>query len=265
LLVASGEKVRVFDLPKVSWDSLSSIDNIEIFKGDITDINIVKDAIQGVDVIIHLAAILPPQSEVNKFQTFNVNIKGTMNLVDVVKTQLLIFASSISTYGITSSETSPISELHSQHGHNIYSESKILSEKKVLDSGIQYVILRVAPIAIADLLELPEVIPYKANQRVEFIDIRDAALAFYHSSIYSEAKNKILNISGGKSWQMTGSEYINNFYTALGIDIEPTFSNDYSAIDWYDTKNSQFLNYQKTSFIDFQRQLNSVALDLGLK
>ena len=63
---------------------------------------------------------------------------------------------------------------------------------------------------------------------------------------------------------MTGSQYIEGFYGALGIEVEPYFSEDYTAVDWYDTSKGAFLGYQRTSFNDFKGKLNNVAVELGL-
>ena len=63
---------------------------------------------------------------------------------------------------------------------------------------------------------------------------------------------------------MTGSEYIDEFYGALGIDMEPKYSENYTAVDWYDTSKAKFLGYQRTSFNDFKGKLNSIAEELGL-
>ena len=264
LLIAAGEEVRVFDLPGVSWEAISQIDRVDIFEGDVTDSQVAMDAVHGVNVIIHLAALLPPNSEINKERTYKVNVKGTRNLVEAAKTKPIIFASSISTYGITHTDTPPLKEDHLQRGHNNYSESKIEAECLIEDSGTPFVVLRVAPIGVADVLELPDVVPYMANQRVEFIDFEDAALAFYNASINKQARGKTLNIAGGKSWQMKGSEYIEAFYGALGIDVEPNYSENYTAVDWYDTSKGEFLGYQRTSFNDFEGKLKRVAKELGL-
>jgi nucleoside-diphosphate-sugar epimerase len=194
-----------------------------------------------------------------------VNVEGTRNLLKNIDDKtVFILASSISTYGVTSSEKPPLMEEYPQQGHNNYSLSKIEAEQLVLASGAPYVILRVAPIAVADLLELPDVVPYRADQRVEFIDVEDAAHAFYQASLRSETRMKTLNIAGGTSWQMTGSEFLDGFYGALGLEVEPNYSEEYTAVDWYDTRKSHFLDYQRTSFNDFQRKLGSVAEELGL-
>ncbi len=257
--------VKAFDLPHVNWDKIENLSHVVPFPGDITDPSVVSKACSNVDVIVHLAAILPPLSEINRELAMRVNVEGTQNLLrNIDEKAFFILASSISTYGITSSETHPLMEEHPQRGHNNYSMSKIEAERHVITSGVPYVILRVAPIAVADLLELPDVVPYRADQRVEFIDVEDAAHAFYQVSLRSEARMKTLNVAGGTSWQMTGSEFIDDFYGALGLEVEPNYSEEYTAVDWYDTSKSLFLGYQRTSFNDFQRKLGSVAEELGL-
>lgn len=259
--------VRAFDLPQVSFQSIEDLKNVEVFCGDITKFEDVREASRGVDGVIHLAAILPPKSEQDRTQTMKVNLEGTRNLVEVLKENRvpLIFASSVSVYGITAHEQPPIREDHVLHAHNVYSESKIEAEKVVKVSGISYVILRISAISVAELVELPNVIPFRADQRVEFIFVEDAAQALLSACENPEALNGVYNIAGGSSWQMTGEEYIKSFYDALGVEVEPNFSKEYTALDWYETSRSRFLNYQKTSLNDLINRLRIVREELGLR
>ena len=266
LLHREGHFVRVFDLPNAHWETFKNLSGIEMFHGDITDISQVEEACQGIDLVVHLAAILPPFSESVRDLTMSVNVRGTQNLLETLRNGdvPMIFASSISVYGITVDGAPPISENHPQQIHNVYSESKIEAERQIACSGIPNSVLRFAPIAVADLIEVPNLIPYRADQRVEFIDVNDAAEALVNVAVKIEKKHGVYNIAGGASWQMTGSEYLDAFYGALGIDVEPNYSENYTAIDWYDTSKGEFLDYQRTSFNDFKRKLSSVAEELCL-
>ena len=80
-LVADGQAVRIFDLPFMDFDGLEDRDGIEIVKGDITDAAQVADAIKGVGSVVHLAALLPPNSERDRDRTFGVNVGGTENII----------------------------------------------------------------------------------------------------------------------------------------------------------------------------------------
>jgi nucleoside-diphosphate-sugar epimerase len=225
----------------------------------------VNDACEGVNAVIHLAALLPPRSETSIDNTFLVNVEGTRNILkSIQKDVLLIFSSSIAVYGITANDNYSITESHPLNAHDNYSTSKIEAEKLVKESSNPYTILRVAPISVADLVELPEVIPYRGDQRVEFVYVEDVATAAVNS-INSSNDREILNISGGASWQMKGEEYIERFYSALGVEVEPTFSEDYTAIDWYNSDKGRHLGYQRTSFNMLEKKLRKLGEELGLR
>ena len=268
LISHQGCEAVVIDLPSVDWNVFKGEERIQIFPGDISNIEDVKEACRDVDAVIHLAALLPPISESNKILTKKVNVEGTRNIVEAIKSRNdipLIFASSISTYGVTTSEEPPVDEDRPQRAHDVYSESKIEAERIIRASEIPHVVLRIAPIAIADLVELPDIVPYKADQRVEFIYVEDAAQALFSTAVNKKALGRIFNIAGGASWQMTGTKYIKRFYEALGVDIEPNFNEEYTALDWYDTSRSCFLGYQRTTFNQFLDRLRMLGEELGLR
>jgi nucleoside-diphosphate-sugar epimerase len=257
--------IVAFDLPSVSWEHIENIKHTESFPADITNPDSVKEACYGIDVVFHLAALLPPKSEYNKNLTLRVNVEGTENILRALKEKtVIILASSISTYGITHNEPLLLTEDHPQKSHNFYSESKIEAERIIRASEIPYVVLRIAPIAIADLVELPDIVPYKADQRVEFIYVEDAARALFSAAVNKKALGRIFNIAGGASWQMTGAKYIERFYEVLGVDVEPNFNKEYTALDWYDTSRSAIIDYQRVTFDKFLEKLKRIAIELGL-
>ena len=85
LLAAKGHMVKAFDLPNASWDATEVVGGIQRIQGDVTEPDTVIKACQGVDVIIHLAALLPPRSEADKEFTMSVNVEGTRNLTRILK------------------------------------------------------------------------------------------------------------------------------------------------------------------------------------
>jgi len=263
-LVEKGYSVRVFDLPQVEWGHVEEL-GAEAFKGDITDLASVAGACYDVEAVVHLAALLPPRSESNRELTMKVNVHGTENILKSISRDTpIVLTSSISTYGVTAQARSPIKETYPQTAHNNYSESKINAEKFVRVTGNPTSILRIAPISVADLVELPDVIPYRGDQRVEFVFVEDAASAIVNSLEVCD-KREAYNIAGGMSWQITGVEYIDRFYSALGVEVESVFSEEYTAVDWYDTEKSAPLGYQRTSFNQLERRLEVLGEELGLR
>ena len=268
LITSKGDSAVAFDLPQASWEIVRYISGVEVFHGDVTNASHVAEACAGVDAVFHLAALLPPCSESNRDLTMKVNVEGTRKIVETLGQQQnipLVFASSISTYGITAEEEAPIREDRPLTPHNNYSESKIKAEHLIKESGVPHTMLRIAPISVADIVELPETIPYRGDQRVEFVHVIDAARALLSAFENQRARGETYSIAGGTSWQMRGREYITDFYGALGVEIEPRFSEEYTSLDWYDTSRSRFLGYQKITFNEFLTMLRSVGEQLGLR
>ena len=265
LLIARGEKVRVFDLPNVNWSHLEGLSGVTPYKGDITNFDHIHHACEGVKGVIHLAALMPPKSEADEGLTNRVNVVGTGNILkNIAKETPFILSSSISVYGITPDGKRPIDELHSLKVHDNYSKTKILGEEIVSDSDNPYTILRISPIAVADLVELPSTIPYREDQRVEFIFVEDVAHAIV-GALQRGSEGETYNVAGGDSWQMLGHQYIERFYKALGVEVDPKYSDKYTAVDWYDTSKGRWLNYQNTPFEVFEERLKTVGAEYGLR
>ncbi len=136
--LSEGQSVRVFDLPTMDFSAVEGRAGVEITKGDVTDYDAVAAAAEGVSAIVHLAALLPPNSERDRNRTFGVNVGGTETMVKALERvssdAMLVFPSSISTYGDTSSEDPPIDVDHSQSAIDIDADSKIAAEVVVVAS-----------------------------------------------------------------------------------------------------------------------------------
>lgn len=260
-LVNQGHVVHVFDLPHVSYNALTNLPNLQIFKGNILDPQQIQAACDGVDVALHLAAILPPYSEQNPQKTLQVNVDGTKQLTKALLATSqapLIFSSSVSVYGRTQDETHPITIDHKLHASDTYSRSKIMAEAVVQQSRIKYTVLRISGIYAAVPFEFPSPVQFKADQRVEFI-AREDVVAAVAAAIEHPAANHIFNIAGGTSWQMTGSTFVESVFKGFGVPGEVEYPAEYGYFDWYDTKASQHtLHFQNTSFLQFITKLGAI-------
>ncbi|MGH8072186.1 MAG: NAD-dependent epimerase/dehydratase family protein [Candidatus Entotheonellia bacterium] len=260
--------VRVFDLPSMNYAGLEGVDGIEVIKGDITNVDTVRRAIDGVDAVIHLAAILPPVSERNRAKTFAVNVDGTTHIVRALESlapqAALVFSSSVSTYGDTGQEPPPVRVSHAQRAIDVYAESKIVGEQVLRESQATWVILRIAGIAVPAFQEPPAVWPFMPDQRVELVHRDDVVTAIYQATNVAAARGQTFNIAGGSTWQMTGREYVGRLYDLLGVPPEEaTFRNSPGWVDWYDTQESQqLLRYQRTPYGTFLAQIEAEIAQL---
>lgn len=266
-LVKQGFQVRVFDLPFLDFSALEALENVEIVKGDITDRATVQAAVDGADLVLHLAALLPFASERDREKTFAVNVGGTANLVEAIKAAGsmtgLVFSSTVATYGDTMDGEPPVGVDHPQSAVDIYGESKIAAEQVILAAGIPYTILRISGVVIPALLDPPDPWPFMREQRMEFVARADVVAALLAAVRTEEAANKILIIAGGESWQMLGHQYVEKVFELLDVPMEEaSFRQTPWWSDWYDTAEAQaLLNYQQTPFPEFLEQLDRAILD----
>ena len=104
-LVARGETVRILDdFSTGRPENLRGIeDRIEILRGDIRDPATMSRAVNGVEVILHQAALNSnPRSIQEPVQTNDVNVGGTLTLLQAARaagTRRVVYASSSSVYG----------------------------------------------------------------------------------------------------------------------------------------------------------------------
>ncbi|MBI3325850.1 MAG: NAD(P)-dependent oxidoreductase [Nitrospinae bacterium] len=258
-----GRPVRIFDLPGMNYAGLEGVEGVEIVKGSITDRDTVHQAVQGVEAVVHLAALLPPASERDRAHTFAVNVDGTASIVQTLEAlapdAVLVFSSSVSTYGDTMHEEPPVRVTHPQRAIDMYAESKIAAEQVLRSSRASWIILRIAGIAVPAFQEPPAVWPFMADQRVELVHRDDVVTAIHRATTCPAARGNILIIAGGPSWQTTGRSYVKRLYDPMGVPWEDaTFRDAPGWMDWYDTAASQqLLAYQNTPYEAFLAQIRA--------
>ena len=268
MFLAEGRSVRIFDLPFMDFSGLEEEPNVEVVKGDITEKSAVEKAVDDVGGVLHLAALLPPTSERDRDKTFAVNVEGTRNISESLKSQhssaTLVFTSSISTYGDTSKESELIKINQLQNAIDIYAESKIAGEQILIGSGVNFVILRIASIAVPAFLEPPEPWPFTADQRVEMVHRDDVADAIKSAVDTEEAVGNVFNIAGGTTWRLTGRDYVGDFFNFMGAPVDlAIYREEPGWNDWYDTEESQkILNYQNRSYAYYSGEMKAIVEEM---
>lgn len=78
-------------------------DDFKLVVGDVRDRRVVRDAIDGVDAVVHLAALIDVEKSVNDpVETHDVNVTGTLNVLkEAVREDVkrFVYASSTAVYG----------------------------------------------------------------------------------------------------------------------------------------------------------------------
>lgn len=115
--------------------------------GDILQTDILEAAMQGVDGVFHLAALWLLQCHEYPRSAFDVNVRGTFNVMEACTkagVKRLVYSSSASVYGDALSE--PMTEDHPFNNKNFYGATKICGEAMLRAFhhryGLDYVGLR---------------------------------------------------------------------------------------------------------------------------
>lgn len=133
-LVRNGHDVRAFVYYNSfnSWGWLDESDeevkrSLDVFAGDIRDPHGVRSAMQGCDVVLHLAALIAIPYSYHSPDTYvDTNIKGTLNVVQAARelgVERVVHTSTSEVYG--TARFVPITEAHPLQGQSPYSASKI--------------------------------------------------------------------------------------------------------------------------------------------
>jgi NAD dependent epimerase/dehydratase len=154
-LLARGHDVRAFVYYNSfnSWGWLDTLPieqlkKLDVFAGDIRDPNGVLQAMQGCQIVFHLAALIAiPFSYHSPDSYVDTNIKGTLNILQAarkVQAERVLITSTSEVYG--TAQYVPIDEKHPFQGQSPYSATKIgadrLAESFYRSFGTPVVIVR---------------------------------------------------------------------------------------------------------------------------
>jgi dTDP-glucose 4,6-dehydratase len=140
-LMDRGEKVRAFVRYNAfnSWGWLDTVDDkildaVEIFSGDVRDPNGVREAMRGIDIVYHLAALISIPYSYHSPDTYvDTNVTGTLNVLQAARdigTEKIVHTSTSEVYG--SAQFVPITEEHPLQGQSPYAASKIGADQMAL-------------------------------------------------------------------------------------------------------------------------------------
>lgn len=201
-LLEQGYNVRILDLLIYGNDPISPwLDDprLEIVQADFRQIDRVVGAMQDVDAVIHLGAIVgDPACALDEGLTTEINLTATRMIAEVAKgygVRYFVFASTCSVYGASEQALDEHSALKPV---TLYARSKAASEKVLLqmaDENFAPVILRFSTVyglsgryrfdLVVNLLTAKamidgEITIFGGNQWRSFVHVEDAARSIMH-------------------------------------------------------------------------------------
>ncbi len=219
---------------------------LEIVWGDLTDPGDVDRAVEGVDFVLHAAAMISPAADRNPSIAYAINFGGTRNLVDSILRQpdgaeriRFVSVGSVAQYGdrLPPVEMIRVGDPLVPSVHDYYALTKCAAERLIVESGIRHwASLRQTFIVPPQLLGLldPILFHQPLNQRIELITSRDAGYGLVQCLETSdEFWGRIYNMSGGPSCRVVYEEFLADQFEVFGLG-------DYRKIfdpNWFALKN----------------------------
>jgi NAD dependent epimerase/dehydratase len=189
----------------------------EVVLGDIRDPGLVDRAVEGVDIVLHLAALIAiPYSYVAPQSYVDTNVTGTLNVLEAVRrhaTARMVQTSTSEVYGTP--EVVPITESHPLRGQSPYSATKIAADKLceayALSFGTPVVTLRpfntygprqsqraVIPTVLAQLLAGKSQISLgSSSPRRDFTYVTDTCAGFLRAAVADLAPGETVQLGTG--------------------------------------------------------------------
>jgi len=141
-LLAAGHEVRVLDvlLHADQEEVAAGLEElgVRLVRGDIRDADARREAFEGADAVVHLAAIVgDPACAKDPALSAEVNVEGSRSVVSDARefgAGRLVFASTCSNYGRMADPTVPIDEEGELAPVSLYAEQKVGIERALLDS-----------------------------------------------------------------------------------------------------------------------------------
>jgi nucleoside-diphosphate-sugar epimerase len=278
-LLEEGHDVVAFDLesPRARRFASRLDRRVRVAWGDLTDPASLGAALNGVDAVVHLAAILPPHVDEAPELARRVNVGGTRSLIEQMEgsrtARRLVFASSQGVFGDVQDREPPLRVETPVSPTDEYGRHKVACEQAIQQSGLRWTILRLGVAVPTRLIGAPHDLrsgfEISADARIEFIHPADAGTAFARAVACEDAIGKILHIGGGETCQRIHGELFNELMGAIGIGPIPAEAFVRTEVprfpgDWLDTEESQrLLRYQKRGLVeltaDMRRDLGVVA------
>ena len=222
LLVETGAQVKALvhynALGTWGWlDESPVVGELDVIAGDICDRDSVRKAMQGVEIVFHLAALIAiPYSYYAPSSYLRTNIEGTLNVLQTARdlaVDRVVHTSTSEVYGTACYV--PIDEAHPLQGQSPYSASKIGADKMAEaffhSFNLPVVTVRpfntfgprqssraVIPTIITQCLSGDVVSLGKLSPRRDLNFVRNTTNGFMKAAATPEAVGKTINLGSGR-------------------------------------------------------------------
>ncbi|MCK4388531.1 MAG: NAD-dependent epimerase/dehydratase family protein [Dehalococcoidia bacterium] len=264
-------------------------EGIRIVWGDLYNFEDVLEAANGVDYVLHPAALIAPEADKNPQLCKRINYSGTENIIAAIKRQpkngddvRFVYISSVAAYGdrLPPIHMVRVGDPLKPSVGDFYATTKIAAERAVIESGLKYwAVLRQTYIAIPNVASLldPILFHQPVNTHIELITSEDAGYGLIQTIEAPDVfYGRVYNMGGGPSCGVVFKDYIEWMMKIFGLG-------DYRKImplNWFALRNfhccwyedswvlNEYLGHWRHSLEDHYKQAETAApwyLKLGGK
>ena len=246
-LVRQGLPVRAFVLYN-SFNSWGWLDHapaeikkeLDVFSGDIRDPFGVRKAMEGCDIVLHLAALIAiPYSYHSPATYVSTNVQGTLNVVQAARevgVGRVVHTSTSEVYG--TAQFVPITEEHPLKGQSPYSASKIGADQIAMSYYTSFdlpvAIIRpfntygprqsaraIIPTVITQILSGKRTLHLGAlHPTRDFNYVNDTVAGFMHVMRADHSMGEVINI--GSNFEISIGELVNMIAMLMHAQVEIT-------------------------------------------
>jgi UDP-glucose 4-epimerase len=250
LLLRHHDPGRIVILDNLERGTLSNVEGaladprVELVRGDIRDVRAVREVMQGIDAVIHMATLRITACAAEPRRALEVMCDGSYNVFEAAQeagVQKVVAASSASVYGLA--EAFPTREDHHPYNNRTwYGASKIMLEGLLRSFndmyGLPYVALRYfnvygprmdihgkyTEVLIRWMERIasgePPLILGDGSQTMDFVYIEDVARSNI-LALQADANDEVFNVGSGAETSL--NELARALLAVMGSDLTPEY------------------------------------------
>lgn len=256
--------------------------NVEILTGDVLNSGDCAAAVDGVDYVLHFAAVVPPVACHNPEAAEKINYFGTKNLVDAIKASgrsdeiKFVEVGSMAQYGNRNylHPWARVGDPLIPSYFDCYAVTKSRAERYVVESGLKYwLALRVSGVLhdaiVNEKLNDGLILYTPLSAPVELITLKDATALFKNLVIFDAEGTlaagfwrNVYNAGGGASSRLTGYGLFEKGFSLMNAHVEKLMEPYFQPVRnyftcWYadgDILNG-YLNFRSQGADEFFEQM----------
>ena len=205
-------------------------EGIKIVWGDLCNLSDVLEAVNGVDYVLHPAALIAPEADRNPQVCKGINCGGTENIINAIKKQpdngdqvRLVYVSTVAAYGdrLPPIHMVKVGDPLKPSVGDFYATTKIAAERAIIESGLKYwAVMRQTYIAIPNALSLldPILFHQPVNTHIELITSEDAGYGLVQTmEAPDDFYGKVYNMGGGPACGVVFRDYLERMMKIFGL------------------------------------------------